>query len=260
VLHALQVAVPHRRVLPVNVERIEVDTAAGPLAHVRAIERKTSGATHTFDILVTDANGRPAQRWTNATFRAIDPTNIAEILTASPELAASYLERLARQAFGERDIEIAVVREHQSSRESRRNAAFARLGLDGAVDRRGDGRPVRIDGMGSISFAHHGDMTLAIAASDAVGCDLEQCKPDQDFDFICRHTAHEACRKVARKLPLASIPELVLETTLRVGGMAVFVAELPLGSGSCMVAFSCCENAASHAVHEDRLILDEVTS
>lgn len=260
VLHALQVAVPHRRVLPVSVERIEIDTAAGPLAHVSAVERKTSDATYTFDILVTDGNGRPAQRWTNATFHAIHPANIAEILTVSPTLAAPYLERVARQAFGDRDIEISVVCEYQSSRESRRNAAIARLGLDGAVDRRGDGRPVRVDGKGSISLSHHGDMTIAIAASAAVGCDLEQCDPDQDIDFIRRHTAHEACRKVARKPPLASTPALMPETTLRIDGVAVFVAELPLGSGSCTVAFSCRENAAARAVHAgNQLILDEVT-
>ena len=49
VLHALQVAVPHRRVLPISVERIDIDTAAGPLVHVSAIERRTLGATYTFD-------------------------------------------------------------------------------------------------------------------------------------------------------------------------------------------------------------------
>jgi len=261
VLHALQVAVPHRRVLPISVERIEIDTAAGPLAHVSAVERSTSGATYTFDILVTDANGRPAQRWINATFRAIHPTDIAEILTASPALAAPYLERVARQAFGDRDIEISVVCEQQSSRESRRNTAIARLGLDGAVDRRGDGRPLRVDGNGSISFSHHGDITLAIAAKAAVGCDLEHCDPGQDIGFIRRHAAHEACRKVARKPSLAAIPALLPETAHRIDDVTVVVAELPLGSGACTVAFSCREDSAAGAVRANgRLMLDEVTS
>lgn len=260
-LHALQVAVPHRRVLPVSVERIDIDTAAGPLAHVSAIERKTSGATYTFDILVTDANGRPAQRWTNATFRAIHPTGIAEILTASPTLAAPYLERVARQAFGEHDIEIAVVCEPQASRESRCKAATARLGLERGVDRRGDGRPVRLDGGGSISFSHQGGMTLAISASAVVGCDFEQWDSDQDIDFIRRHTAYEACRKVGRKTSLDSMPALMPETRRGIDGVAVVVAELPLGPGSCTVAFSCLESTAARAAHaESRLVLHEVTS
>jgi enediyne polyketide synthase len=261
VLHALQVAVPHRRVLPVSVERIEIDATAGAVAHVMAVERETSGTTFTFDILVTDANGCPAQRWTNATFRAIHPTDIAEILRSSPTLAVPYLERVARQAFGDRNIEISVVHDQQSSPESRRDTAIARLGLDGAIDRRSDGRPVRVDGKGSISFSHHGDTTLATAASAEVGCDLEQCGAGQDVDFIRRHTAYEACRKVARKPSLASIPALLPETTLRIDGVTVFVAELPLGSGCCTVAFSCRDNAATDVVHaSNRLPLDEVTS
>ena len=80
VLHALQVAVPHRRVLPVSVERVEIDSTAGPIQLVSATERKASEATYTFDLLVSDANGRLAQRWTNTTFRAIDSTHIEDIL------------------------------------------------------------------------------------------------------------------------------------------------------------------------------------
>lgn len=261
VLHALQVAVPHRRVLPVSIERIDIDSVAGPPVHVKAIERRTSGATYTFDILVTDANGRPAQRWTNATFRAIHSTDVADILAASPALAAPYLERLARQAFGERDINITMVCDRQGSPESRRETAIARLGLKGTIDRRGDGRPVRIDDKGFISFSHHGDMTLAIAASAEVGCDLEQCDPDQDLDFIRRHTAYEACRKVALKRPLASMPALLPETTLKLDGITAFVAELPLGSGTCTVALSCRDAAAARIVSANvRMILHEVTS
>jgi enediyne polyketide synthase len=260
VLHALQVAVPHRRVVPVSVERIEIDMMAGAIAHVSAVERKTSGANYTFDILVSDANGREAQRWTNATFRAIHSTNIEEILTASPALIGPYLERLARQAFGDHDIEILFVCDRHGSRESRRNAAIAQLGLDGAVDRRGDGRPVRINGKGSISFAHRGDMTLAIASSTPAGCDMELFAAEDDIDFVRRHTVHEACRKIGRKLPMASLPEFITRTPIRIEDMTILIAEVPLPSGSCTVAFACHEGSLHLAAPvSNRLVTGEPT-
>jgi enediyne polyketide synthase len=243
VLHALQVAVPHRQVIPVSVERIEIDPKAGDLRQVDAIERKTSGTSYTFDLVVSDKNGRVAQRWINATFRAIAPTNIKNVLSASPALIGPYLERLAREAFGDRNIEVSFICDHNNFRESRRSAAIASLGLSGAIDQRADGKPIRNDGKGSISIAHCDDLTLAIAASTPIGCDIERLSDDDEIGFIHRHTVHEACRKIGRKLPMASIPALIPQTPITIGDVTIVVAELPLSSGSFAVAFSCLENS-----------------
>lgn len=242
VLHALQVAVPHRQVIPVGVERIEINPAAGPLRHVRAIERKTCGTSYTFDFLVSDARGCPAQRWINATFRAIGPTDIKDVLSVSPALVGSYLERLAREAFGDRDIEVSLVYDRNSFRDSRRGAAIASLGLSGAIDRRADGKPIRNDSKGSVSISHCGDLTLAIAARTPIGCDVELLSTEDDIDFIYRHSAHEACRKIGRKLPIASIPAIIPGTPTTVGDATIFITELPLPSGTLAVAFSCLES------------------
>lgn len=243
VLHALQVAVPHRQVIPVSVERIEIDPKADGLRHVSAIERKTSGTSYTFDLVVSDASGRVAQRWINATFRAIGPTNIEDVLSISPSLVVPYLERLAREAFGDRNIAVSFICDHNNFREFRRGAAIASLGLSSAVTRRADGKPLRNDGKGSVSIAHCDDLTLAIAASTPIGCDIELLSADDEIDFIRRHIVHEACRKIGRKLPMASIPALTPKTPITIGDVTIVIAELPLSSGSFAVAFSCLENS-----------------
>jgi enediyne polyketide synthase len=236
VLHALQVAVPHRRVLPVSVERIEIDSTAGPLKYVSAIERKTAGRTYTFDLFVGDENGRLAQHWINATFRAVEPTSTVDILLAAPALASSYLERAVREALGDCNIRISLVCDRHSSRESRRDAAIANLGLGGTTERRGDGKLVRADGRGSISIAHREDLTLAVTASVPVGCDIELSSTDESIDFIRRHAALEACRKIGRKPSAASLPAIIPGIPIRIDGMNIFITELMLPSGSYTVA------------------------
>ncbi|MBJ7402116.1 MAG: SDR family NAD(P)-dependent oxidoreductase [Bradyrhizobium sp.] len=247
VLHALQVAVPHRQVIPVSVERVEIDSTAGCLRHVSAIERKTYGTSYTFDLIVSDANGRVAQRWINATFHAIATTNIKDVLAVSPSLVGPYLERLAREAFGDRSIEVSLICDRNNLRGSRRGAAIASLGLSGAVDRRADGKPIRNDSNGSVSISHCDDLTLVIAASTPIGCDMELLGADDDIDFIHRHTVHEACRKIGRKLPLTSIPAFIPNTPITMGDVKLFIAELRLPLGSFAVAFACLESPACSA-------------
>lgn len=238
-LHALQVAVPHRRVLPVNAARIEVDTTAGPIARISAVEKSTTGHTYTFDLLVDDAEGNTVQKWSDITFRAIDPIDIGDVLTAGPDLAASYLERIAREAFGEDSIAVAFIRDPHATSEQRRNAAIASLNLTGSIERRSDGRPVRTEGQGAISIAHHGEATLAIAARGLIGCDIEATSTDfKDNDLIHRHVAYEACRKVGRKPLPSSIGTLIAGAVNFIDDIEVVTIELPLPSGPHLVAFS----------------------
>jgi len=238
-LHALQVAVPHRRVLPVGAARIDIDTAAASVARISAVEKHSNGHSYTFDLLVSDGNGRLAQRWTDITFRAVDRTDIGDVLIASLGLIAPYLERMAREAFADDSIAIALVRDPHATRDQRRNAAIARLDLAGNIERRSDGRPVRADGEGSISIAHHADMTLAIAARGLIGCDIEATGVDsRDIDLIRRHVAYEACRKVGRKPSPAALGSLIAGAVSRIDDMHVVTIELPLPSGPHLAAFS----------------------
>ncbi len=247
VLHALQVAVPQRRVVPVSVAKIEIDLAAGPLQDIDAVEKNTVGSTYTFDLLVNDADGRLAQRWTDVTFQAVDQTNIKEVLAAAPALACPYLERVIREAVGDDSVEISIVCQSNASRETRRDAVIAGFGMNGRIDRRADGRPIRTDGEGSISIANGGDVTLAIAATNPVGCDIEKLGTDAELDItsVRRHTVVEACRKLGRK-PLNSLPAMIPQIATRVGDLAVMTVDLPLPSGSYTVAVSSMTAPNSH--------------
>ena len=206
-LHALQVAIPHRRVLPVSVARIEFDTTAGPAVAVSAIETAVRRNLYTFDLVITDAEGRVAQRWTNAVFRAVDSTAIDDVLAAGPMLAACYLERVARETLGDDTIAVSLACEPGSTRQSRRETALARLGLNGLIDRRADGRPVRVDGRGTVSMAHGHHVTIVTAARDLVGCDIELAAGPEFSSgaSIRRHTVLEACRKVGRTPSMSAL-------------------------------------------------------
>jgi enediyne polyketide synthase len=249
VLHALQVAVPHRRMLPVRAARIEIDTTAAPIFRVSAIEKNTIGHTYTFDLLARDANGRIAQRWTDITFRAIDHIDVGEVLTISPDLIAPYLERAAREALGDDSIAVAFVQDPQTGREQRRNMAIARLDLAGQIERRSDGRPIRTGGDGSVSIAHIAEATLAISARGLIGCDIEAIgAAPANLDLIRRHAAYEVCRKVGRKPSARAIGPLVAGAVSRVEDVQVVTIELPLASGIHIVAFGRLDRLARPAL------------
>ena len=260
-LHALQVTIPHRRVLPVSVERIEVDAMAGPAATVSAIERAVQGNMYHFDLAITDTEGRVAQRWTNATFRAVDDTVIDDVLAAAPMLAACYLERVARDSLGDDTIAVSVDCEPSGTRQSRRDAVIAQLGLDGLIDRRADGRPVRVDGEGSVSVAYGHHVAIAMTARDLVGCDIELVHgPEQASNgSIRRHTVLEACRKVGRTPSISALQRLSARASFRINDIRVVTVDLPLAAGQHSVAFCRLMRAAPIIIQDHQIAATEVS-
>jgi enediyne polyketide synthase len=253
-LHALQVAVPHRFVLPVRATQIQIDTAAAPAARIRGFEKSAGEHTYTFDLEVSDMSGRITQRWTDITFRAVDGTDIDGVLRATPDLAAPYLERVAREAFGDDSIKVAFIRDPDNTRERRRDKAIVSLDLTGSIERRSDGRPIRTRGDGSISIAHHDETTLAIASLALIGCDIEAVSSDQrDLDMIRRHVAYEACRKVGRKPSAGAIGSWATGGAHRIDDVELVTIELPLPSGFYLVAFSRLDYTAGSQLQPPRL-------
>ncbi|MEQ1882761.1 MAG: SDR family NAD(P)-dependent oxidoreductase, partial [Burkholderiales bacterium] len=172
-LHALQAAVPNRRVIPISVASVAFFSGGQPVS-LHAIERSASPGTYTFDIDVRDAQGQIVQLWLAATFRDLNELNFADTIARVPHLAVPYLERSIREAFGDESIRIALVKGGAAINEqSRKEMALAQLGLDGKIDRRADGRPLLPDGAGSMTIAHHNGTTLAVSAQLRIGCDIE---------------------------------------------------------------------------------------
>jgi len=233
-LHALQVAVPHRRVLPISVSRIEILKEGIP-AQVSAVERDAAHGTYVFDIAVQDAQGRCLQRWSGATFRAVGDLDIVPTLAAEPRIATPYLERLAREAFGDDSIKVALIADRESPREVRRTAALAAVGVHDRLDRRADGKLVRPDGAGFVSLAHCNGLTIAVFAQENIGCDLERA----DGRLYSRgFVAMEACRKLGRRFDAKRIEAVPCGLPVQVDGMTLLTLDLPDGSGMNTVAFS----------------------
>ncbi|MEU4620103.1 SDR family NAD(P)-dependent oxidoreductase [Actinoplanes sp. NPDC023801] len=76
-IHALLACVPHRRALPVRVERFTVWRPAEGLVLVEAVEREHTADEYVYDVLVRDLAGRPLSRWTGLGLRAIGPSGVA---------------------------------------------------------------------------------------------------------------------------------------------------------------------------------------
>jgi enediyne polyketide synthase len=237
-LHALQVAVPHKRVLPVSAARIEIDRSVGVPVHVRAVEKKALGGTYIFDITAIDSKGRVACRWTDVAFRAIGPIDMPAALAAAPSLGRPYLERVAREALGDDTIEVALIHDRDGSRESRRVMALRTFDLDGMVERRVDGRPIRRDGNGSISLSHSNTITLAAMASSRIGCDIETTNAADagDLDDLHRHVAFEVCRKLGRK-PTGALRSPILGAATAIADIDLVTVDLPTPWGCHSVAF-----------------------
>jgi enediyne polyketide synthase len=174
-LHCLQVSVPHRRVLPVSVERIALHSAQAP-SLVEARERSAGDDWFVFDISAWDEAGELTEEWIGATFRAVGHLDVGTVVGSLPALAGAYLERVARSALAEPSIEVSFIADSVADRPNRRSRALDNLGLDGHVHRRGDGKPLVI-GSGrraGVSIAHREGMTLAVAADRTIVCDIER--------------------------------------------------------------------------------------
>ncbi|MBS0536822.1 MAG: SDR family NAD(P)-dependent oxidoreductase [Proteobacteria bacterium] len=220
-LHALQVAVPHRRVVPRAIERIDIFSDAA-IAHIEAIERNATDRDFTFDIDGYGADGRLVRRWRGVTFRAIGSLDIAPMLPACSALLGPYVERIARAALKDSSIEVAIAASPDASRGDRRRAALGALRLARTAPRR-DGKPLTDDGSG-LSLAHGRGITLAVKTRAEIACDIAEAR---DFgsgtDPALVHLPEASIESVAR---LANEPAAlatarlwaVHETARKLGG------------------------------------------
>jgi len=172
-LHALQVAVPHLRVVPVSVERIVFRPGGSPVT-IEAEEIAADVETFVFDIKAYDATGAMVEHWHGASFRGIKSIPLDATVAAVPQLAAPYVERVARASNEEPSIEVALVAGRL--RDGRRRSALAALQLEGRVFTRQDGKPIVSGGDTDlhVSIAHCADFTLAVKARREIACDIER--------------------------------------------------------------------------------------
>jgi enediyne polyketide synthase len=172
-MHAIQACIPHRTVLPVAAESIHLGekrtTNTEPL-FISARERSSTENSFIYDLDIVDVDGRVREHWRGLKLQAVGEP------IPSPRheaLLRPYLERRVREFISGSDVSIVLRRDESPDRQVRSDRAIQMvLGMPIAVTRRPDGKPDAHGGR-AVSAAHCGDLTLAVAGSKPVGCDLE---------------------------------------------------------------------------------------
>ncbi|MER7134291.1 SDR family NAD(P)-dependent oxidoreductase, partial [Streptosporangium saharense] len=194
-MHGNQVCVPDATLLPSGIERVQPGGAAlveaGELRYC-ATERLREGDTYVYDIAVRDGTGRILERWDGLRLRAVRKGDGRGPWVAP--LLGPYMERAVEDLTG---TGVAVVVEpdppapvsdlrslpdlphlpEQARGTAERRAATTvaagrALGHPVEVRHRPDGRP-EVDGGRTISASHGAGLTLCVAATGTVGCDVE---------------------------------------------------------------------------------------
>ncbi len=171
-IHCIQACIPHATVLPVSVNRLGVGKIRGPgPLRVTAHERSQQGRTLIYDVDVHDREGRLVESWQELELRAVGEHESLPRL--APALLGPYLQRRFQDLVPGASLAVAVDRNGHSDRRKRGELALGRaLGLRAEVTHRPDGKPLDVNGH-QVSIAHSGDLVLAVAGHEAVGCDLE---------------------------------------------------------------------------------------
>ncbi|HTG86908.1 MAG TPA: KR domain-containing protein, partial [Pyrinomonadaceae bacterium] len=178
-IHAVQACVPQVALLPVGVEKItgSLNAYAGPV-FVRAEEREHLANGFVYDVELTDAEGRVRERWERLHLRAISGT---EFNGPWPEgLLTPYIERCLLDLVPGTNISVAFERngrpveacDERLARRDRSTRAIERALGECGIIRLANGKPEACNGR-NVSSSHCEDLTMAVAGSSPVGCDLE---------------------------------------------------------------------------------------
>jgi len=168
-LHALQACVPHRRVLPVAVGRVELGRiATGAPLLVVARERHRTRNTYFYDLEIRDREG-VIERWTRLELRSVEALE-RPVAWPAP-LASSYIEQRVGELLGV-SVHVGLV-EGGDDRSTRRSAALAAAGIEADIHFRPDGKPeLATVHERHVSISHTPELTLAVAARAETGCDI----------------------------------------------------------------------------------------
>jgi len=196
-MHGIQCCVPNATLLPAGVERIypaHPDELTGQVI-LHAAERNRDGDTYTYDLDVCTEDGRILERWEGLRLQAVRKTDGRGPWI--PALLGPFLERQAAE-LTESDVRCAVEPDPPSGadgRDARRRqtkvAVGRMMGRPTLVTHRGDGKPLIADEGIAISASHGAGVTLAVAGSDRVGCDVERIEERTPEDWRALLTAEQ---------------------------------------------------------------------
>ncbi|MDN3354735.1 type I polyketide synthase [Actinomadura sp. DC4] len=189
-MHGNQVCVPHATLLPIGVDRIypagDGVAEAGGVRYC-ATERSRDGDTYTYDIAVRTGDGTVVERWEGLRLQAVRKTDGSGPWVAP--LLGPYIERMLGDLTGAQ-VAVAVEPHGEPADGDERRARTAEaagraLGHGVTVRYRPDGRP-EVDGDRAISASHGAGVTLCVAATGTLACDVETVtgRPAEDWDGL----------------------------------------------------------------------------
>jgi enediyne polyketide synthase len=173
-LHAVQLCIPHRRVLPIGVKRIA--RLPGPhagAAKVVGVETSATLDRYCWDLWLLDADGATMEVWEGVDFQAVGVPSSRPL----PEVSvAAWIERRLVEDLGGWSGTVAIA--PGDDRRERRVRATGGVGI-AASDLLTDsqGRPIVSDGR-TVSISHCTGFTIAISGERALGIDIEPVGPD----------------------------------------------------------------------------------
>ncbi len=170
-IHAVQACVPQITLLPVGVEKVtgSLNAPVGEL-FVRAQEKERLADGFIYDVELIDAEGHVRERWERLHLRAVGGTDFKGPWPKG--LLAPYVERRVLELVPGASVSVAFECDRTMERRDRSKRAIEKsLGACGII-RRANGKPEACAGR-DVSASHSGDLTMAVAGSSSVGCDLE---------------------------------------------------------------------------------------
>jgi enediyne polyketide synthase len=169
-MHAIQACIPHRTLLPVSADSVCLERMINKTDRlfISARERSCTENTFIYDLDLVGVDGVVHERWRGLKLQAV-----GKPISSPRQLAllGTYLERRVGEFIQGSDVSIVLQQDQSEDRRARSDRAIRTL-VGTAVTRRPDGKP-EVRTPRAVSAAHNGDVTIAVAGSGPVGCDLE---------------------------------------------------------------------------------------
>jgi enediyne polyketide synthase len=174
-IHGAQACIPHRRVLPLSIERVELLGRPSTTATVTAVERWATEDTLVYDLSVRDESGEVCETWQGLRLRAVEPLEPPRVW--APTTFVPYVERRIAELIPGTSVLVALTGNGERERPDRTEAALSRaLGRQVRVFHRPDGKP-DVGPEAAVSVAHDTIYTLAVSGEEPLACDIEVAEP-----------------------------------------------------------------------------------
>ena len=174
VIHAIQACIPHARLLPVSIEKLEIfSTEATKNWRLFAKQQWRRNDLFCYDLEVYNNKGVLLERWSGLTLHKVENLKVKSWIEP---LLVPYLERRISELIPGTNIQISVLNKNNLTRRERSVMAISEASLSeqNEIIHRPDGKPEIANENQYVSASHQAHLTLAVSSEQIVACDVEQ--------------------------------------------------------------------------------------